>query len=197
MWKYSNLHFNWKHQDEKILYFCKPSNVRLKLELTKLLLPFLIIIGIFSTLFIYKIINIWFLLIAIFSALGFFLFSFFYKTYRYRNNYLYITSKRVLFHWLEWFFKDYIKKISYENIRNINYFTESFMWRIFKYGTLEIQSSHWWEWDIKVYHINHWKMLTHYIDKLISLSKEERVDFREFDPAYFKNWKEEKNETNT
>ncbi len=193
--KYSNLYFNWKHEDEKILYFCKPSSVRLKIELAKLLLPFFVIITIFSLLYFYNIINNWILIWVIAVSLFFFLFSFFYKRYRYNNNYLYITSKRILFHGLEWFFKDYVKKINYENIRNINYFTESFIWRVFKYGTLEIQSSHWWVWDITVYHINHWEMLTHYIDKLISLSKEQRVDFGEFDPDYFKDFK--KNETNS
>lgn len=186
MWKYSSLTFEWKHIDERILYFANPSNARLKIELIKIIFPFLFIIIIFFAFCYYsKIsINIFF----IFSLIIFLFFSFtvFYKIYRTKNNYIYITTKRILFHWIDWFFKDYVKKISYENIRNINYFTWSFFWKIFKYWNLEIQSSHWWDWDIKFYHIKNWKMIAHYIDKLISLSPEERKNFKEFDPDYFK-----------
>jgi hypothetical protein len=32
-------------------------------------------------------------------------------------------------------------------------------------------------------------MLTHYIDKVMHLSPDERNEFAEFDPEYFKNWK--------
>ncbi len=90
---------------------------------------------------------------------------------------------------MEWLFKDYVKKISYDNIRNVNYFTWSILGKIFNYGTLEIQSSHWWIGDITVYHIEHGKMLTHYIDKIIHIQAEERSSFPEFDPNYFKDWK--------
>jgi hypothetical protein len=31
-------------------------------------------------------------------------------------------------------------------------------------------------------------MLTHYIDKLLHMPQEERKNFAEFDPEYFKNW---------
>jgi len=189
MWKYSNLHFEGKHEDEKILYFCKTANIRVKIEILKIIIPFILMVVIICLIYLYKSFSVLVLSLILIVLTIIFLLSLFYKIYRVKNNYLYITSKRILFHWLEWFFKDYVKKINYENIKNINYFTESFIWRIFNYWTLEIQNWYWIDTDIKVYHINYWKMLTHYIDKLISLTKEKRESFGEFDPDYFKNWK--------
>lgn len=189
MWRYSNLTFEWKHIDEKILYFANPSKVQLKFEIFKIMIPFLIIIFIFSILFFYWKINFLIFIIFFSILLLFFSISIFYKIYRTRNNYIYITSKRILFHWINWLFRDYVKKINYENIRNINYFTTSFFGKIFWYGSIEIQSSHWWSWDISVYHMEHWKMIAHFIDKLISLTPEERKNFAEFDENYFKNFR--------
>jgi len=82
-----------------------------------------------------------------------------------------------------------MKKVTYDNIVNVNYFTESLFWKIFHYWTLHIQTAHSGLWDINVYHVENWKMLTHYIDKLISLSNEDRNDFKEFDESYFKDFK--------
>ncbi len=183
--KYKHMSFEGKHADEVILYYCRPSWVQLKYELLKLLLPMLLIDIIFIVLFASDVINIGVLVFGCIIVTLLFAFSVFFKIYRARNNYLYITSKRVLFHGIEWFFKDYVKKINYENIRNINYFTESFIGKMFNFGALEIQSSHGWAGDIKVYHIHHGKMLTHYIDKLMSLSLTERARFAEFDIDYF------------
>lgn len=185
---YDHMSFDGKHVDEIILYFTHPEAIQTKYELLKLVIPMCIIDIIFISLFFADI--IWaFILGSIIIITGiFFAFSMFYKIYRAKKNYLYITSKRVLFHGIEWFFNDYVKKISYENIRNINFFTQSFIGKIFNYGTLEIQSSHGGTGDITVYHIKHGKMLTHYIDKLMSLEKHDRQNFQEFNPEYFKNW---------
>lgn len=186
MGKYENFTFEWKHIDEKILYFTNPSKVQLRLEVFKIIIPILIIDTIFIVMFYYKFFSVYIFIWLIFIFTIFSFLSVFYKIYRTKNNYLYITSKRILFHWMNWFFKDYVKKISFENVRNINYFTVSFFWKIFWYGNLEIQSSHWWLGDITLYHIENGKMLAHYIDKLISLTPEERKNFSEFDPNYFK-----------
>lgn len=187
--KWTQHEFEWKHADEVVLHFCKPSKKQTIYEIIKVLLPIIIIEIIFTALAVSWYIPL-FVLIILFvlltTSLGL---TIGYKLHRAWNNYLYITSKRILFHGMEWLFKDYVKKISYENIRNVNYFTDTLFGKIFKYGSLEIQSSHGWEWDIRVYHIENGKMLTHYIDKVLHLSPEERKDFAEFDPTYFKNWK--------
>lgn len=186
MGKYDNLTFEGKHIDEKILYFSNPSKIQLKIELFKIILPLILVDLIFVLLYFYNVFSfVWFIILFLIFT-WFSLFSIFYKIYRTKNNYLYITSKRILFHWMNWFFKDYVKKISFENVRNINYFTVSFFWKIFWYGNIEIQSSHWWHWDITLYHMENWKMIAHYIDKLISLTPEERKNFAEFDKNYFK-----------
>lgn len=183
---FSHITFEWKQIDEVILYACHWSKIQLAYELFKIITPSIIIVLLLIILWVYWFIWLWTLILLILWLLIFWASSSVYKYYRYSHNYLYITSKRILFHWLNWFFWDYVKKINYENIRNVNFFTESFIWRIYKYWTLEIQSSHWWVWDITVYHIESWKMLTHYIDKIISLKPEERNTFSCFDPNYFK-----------
>lgn len=186
-WKWYS--FEWKHVDEVVLHYCKPSKKQTVLELIKIILPIVIIEIIFTSLAVQKVIPL-FVLVIIFVLLTTWMWlTIWYKLYRASNNYLFITSKRILFHGMEWLFKDYVKKISYENIRNVNYFTDSFFWKIFNYGSLEIQSSHWGEWDIRVYHIENGKMLTHYIDKVLHLDPDDRKKFSEFDPEYFKNWK--------
>lgn len=184
----TELTFEGKHKDEIILHYCEPSNKQTYYEIFKILFPLLLLWVILTALMMNGILPeiaviILFAIFTLWAGL-----SIWYKLHRASNNYLYITSKRVLFHGMEWLFKDYVKKISYENIRNVNYFTDSILWKIFNYGTLEIQSSHGWEWDIKVYHIEHGKMLTHYIDKLLHMPQDERINFAEFNPEYFKNW---------
>lgn len=180
-----NLTFEWKHFDEKILHYTKPSKVQTIYENIRIIIPVMIIQICSIFLLTYEIINLstliflWIILdLSTFITVA-------YKVYRVNKNFLIITSKRILFHWMEWLFKDYVKKISYDNIRNVNYFTTSILWRFYNYWTLEIQSSHWWTGDITVYNINHWKMLTHYIDKVMHLNQEQRNTFQEFDPDYF------------
>lgn len=184
--RFDTIYFEWKQIDEVVLHACHWSKIQLFFELFKIILPTLVIILIFFVLFLYEILTsgifIWIIIFLIFLSW----LSVIYKIYRYKHNYLYVTSKRILFHWINGLFGDYVKKIHYENIRNINYFTENFVGRIFKYGTLEIQSSHGGLWDITVYHIESGKLLTHYIDKIISLEAEERQHFHAFDANYFK-----------
>ncbi|MCP4523119.1 MAG: PH domain-containing protein [Candidatus Gracilibacteria bacterium] len=187
--KWNNIHFEGKHEDEKILHYCLPSKKQTVYELLKILMPMVFIYVLLTVLMfndyipfsvgvvIYVIITL-----GVGGAVG-------YKLYRAHNNFLYITSKRILFHGMEGLFKDYVKKISYDNVRNVNYFTGSILGKIFNYGTLEIQSSHGGIGDITVYHIDNGKMLTHYIDKLIHIPVEERGNFPEFDANYFKDWK--------
>jgi hypothetical protein len=186
---WSNINFEWKHVDEKVLHFTRPSKKQTLFEILKILIPVIFIEIIFIFLWLKEIIS-WNInsFIIVFIAL-FTIFSIWYKVYRSRRNYLYITSKRILFHWIEWFFHDYVKKVTYDNIVNVNYSTESIFWKIFSYWTLYIQTAHSGLWDISVYHVENWKMLTHYIDKLVSLNSEERNNFSEFDASYFKNWK--------
>lgn len=186
--KFSHLYFEWKHVDEVILHYALWSKIQLFYELFKIFAPTVFIIFILSIIVSYGFMSAWFFIISLITLIIISTLSMAYKFYRYKNNYLYITSKRVLFHWINWLFWDYVKKITYENIRNINYFTENFLWKIYKYWRFEIQSSHGWDWDITVYHIENWKMLTHYIDKVMSLKPEERQNFACFDPNYFKKW---------
>lgn len=183
---HSHIWFEGKHVDEKVLHFDKPSKVQTIYENIRIIIPVLLIqLGSISLL-TYELISLNFLIIFWLIIDIATLLTVSYKTYRVRKNFLIITSKRILFHWMEWLFKDYVKKISYDNIRNVNYFTTSLLWKIYNYWTLEIQSSHGWVWDITVYNINHWKMLTHYIDKVMHLEPQERSEFNEFDPDYFK-----------
>ena len=180
------MHFEWQHIDEVILYYCRPSKAQLYYELSKIWIPFVIIMGLWIVLYLKGIIAIGVMSLLSVILTWLFVFSVFYKIYRARNNYLYITSKRILFHGIEWFFHDYVKKIHYENVRNINYYTESIFWKIFGFWAFEVQTSHGRRGNIRVYHVHHWKMLSHYIDKLISLSPDERKKFGEFDVDYFK-----------
>jgi len=82
-----------------------------------------------------------------------------------------------------------MRKITLDNIRNVDYRTESLFGRIFGYGTLVVQTANDTGWDNHIWHIKDARMLTHYVDKLMSLSIEDRKDFSEFDASYFKNWK--------
>ena len=96
---YDNIHFEGKHEDEKILHFCRPASMQLKYELFKLTFPIFCIAAIFIALYVFDIILSFFIIISILIALIVLsTFSIFYKIYRSKNNYLYITSKRVLFH---------------------------------------------------------------------------------------------------
>lgn len=189
MWKYSNITFDWKHIDEKVLYFARPSKKQTVFELLKVVLPVLLVETVFIILWSNQILSGWLATFIIVSIFILTIITVAYKIYRSKRNYFYITSKRIFFHWIEWIFNDYMKKVSYENVINVNYFTNSLLWRIFKYGTLEVQTAHSWLWDIHIYNIEYGKMLALYIDKLMSLSQEERNDFYEFDPNYFKNSK--------
>lgn len=184
-----HIHFEWQHVDEKILHFVRPSKIQTIIEVLNIVLPLLIIIIVILSFWWANFISFLWTFILLLTVIIPASLTVFYKLYRAKRNYLYITSKRVLFHGMEWLFRDYIKKITYENIRNVNYSTDSLWGRIFGYGTLNVQSSHGGEGDITVYHIEFGKMLTHYIDKVISLSPEERTNFSEFDTSYFKNWK--------
>jgi hypothetical protein len=184
----SSIHFEWKQQDEVILHYAHPSKIQTYIEILYVIIPMLISWWIIIALLFNKILPliVWIILFVVFTTIAWL--AIWYKLYRANNNYVIITSKRILFHWIEWLFKDYVKKINYNNVRNVNYFTQSLIGRIFKYWMLEIQSSHWWEGDITVYHIRNGKLLTHYIDKLIHLTSHERDNFSPFDPEYFKNW---------
>ncbi len=185
---WSHLSFEWKHVDEKILHFSGPSPIRTRYEVFRILFPSVIVTIIIIFLGVYSILSSATTTFLVIGILLFMAFSTWYKLHRVKRNYIIITSKRVIFSGLDGFFKDYVKKITFDNIRNVNYFTDSFLGKIYGFGTLEIQSSHNGQSDIHVYHIPHGKLITHYIDKIISLPQEERKDFPAFDPAYFKNW---------
>ncbi|MDP5039065.1 MAG: hypothetical protein NWP80_01305 [Candidatus Gracilibacteria bacterium] len=181
-----NITFEGKHIDEKILHFTKPSKIQTIYENIRILIPVLLIQTLSIFLYNYGILNIiYFIIFWIILDFATFL-TIYYKIYRVNKNFLIITSKRILFHGMEGLFKDYVKKISYDNVRNVNYFTTSILGKIYNYGTLEIQSSHGGLGDITVYNINNGKMLTHYIDKIMHLTPDERTNFGEFDPNYFK-----------
>jgi len=186
---WSNITFEWKHVDEKVLHFTRPSGKQTFLEILKIVIPVIFIEGVFVFIGIKEFLSPWISVSIVIAIFIFTLVSIWYKLYRSKRNFLYITSKRILFHGIEWLFNDYMKKVTYDNIVNVNFFTTSLFWKIFWYGTLKIQTAHSWTWDISVYHIENGKMLTHYIDKLISLSSDERKEFNEFDVSYFKNWK--------
>ena len=121
----SKLNFEWKHADEVILHYAQPSNKQTYYEIFKILFPLLILGIIFTALMMNGILPeiVVIILFAVFTLWAGL--TIWYKLHRAGNNYLYITSKRVLFHGMEWIFKDYVKKISYENIRNVNNCTGS------------------------------------------------------------------------
>lgn len=183
---YSHISFEGKHIDEKVLHIARPARIQTVYEMIRVGLPALVTIILLIILFSYQIIALSTLWIVTGGILLFLIITLSYKLYRVRRNYLYITSKRVLFHGIEGLFRDYVKKITLDNIRNVNYFTEHVVGKIAGYGTLEIQSSHDGMSNIIVYHIPHGKLLTHYIDKIISLSPDDRAQFPEFDPDYFR-----------
>jgi hypothetical protein len=128
-WKH--IHFEGQHIDEKILHFARPSKKQTVLEVLNVILPLCIILGVILLFSIGKYISLlWtvlLMLIEIIPASG----TIFYKLYRAKRNFLFITSKRVLFHGVEGLFRDYMKKITYENIRNVNYYTDSIWGKIF------------------------------------------------------------------
>ena len=186
MGKWDGFSFEWKQIDEKVLHFSRPAKIQLIYEICIIGLPLIMIDIIILSLWIYFSISWWILWLTIFIITFIGVLSILYKMYRTKRNYIIITSKRIIFHGIKWLFNDYMKKIHYENIINVNYFTQNLVWKIFKYWTLEIQTSHSWLWDITMYNIENWKMLTHYIDKVISISQEERNNFWEFNPRYFK-----------
>lgn len=186
---WSHMSFEGKHIDEKILHFSGPSPIRTGYEVFRILFPSIIVTIIIIFLGLYRMMSSWMTVVLVVGIFMFMAFSTWYKLHRVKRNYVIITSKRVIFSGLDWWFKDYVKKITFDNIRNVNYFTDSFLGKLYGFGTLEIQSSHNGQSDIHVYHIPNGKLITHYIDKIISLEPEKRKDFAEFDPAYFKNWK--------
>lgn len=186
---WSDLSFEGKHVDEKILHFSGPSPIRTRYEVFRILFPSILVTILVVALGVYQVISIGATIGLVLVLMIFMAFSTWYKLHRVKRNYVIITSKRVIFAGLDGLFKDYVKKITFDNIRNVNYFTDSFLGKLYGFGTLEIQSSHNGQSDIHVYHIPYGKLITHYIDKIISLDPEKRKDFPEFDPEYFKNWK--------
>lgn len=188
---WSHIHFEGKHVDEKVLHFARPAKAQTILEVSKIIIALIVIelvmtgiywLGLFS----------WGLTILVMSVLGVIaIISIFYKLYRIKRNFLYITSKRIMFHGINGLFGDHMRKITLSNIRNVDYQTESLLGRICGYGTLIVQTANDTGGDNHIWHINDARMLTHYIDKLISLKEEDRSEFNEFDASYFKNWKQE------
>lgn len=189
MEKWTQKSFEWKHADEKVLHFSHPHKMQTIWEISRIVFAFLfvglILILIWSTGIMWKSVLV-FIGIMIFWVTAF---SVWFKLYRAKRNYLYITSKRILFHGIRWLFKDHVRKITLDNVRNVDFQTESLLWKIFWFGTLIVQTANDTWGDNKIWHIQDAKMLTHYIDKVISLSQEERNNFAEFDASYFKNWK--------
>lgn len=191
MGKWSHIKFEGKHVDETVLHFAHPAKVQTVFEISKLVFAILIVEAIIYGVGQVDIVSsgvITSIMLAIW-VVGFF--SIFYKIYRTKNNFLYITSKRIIFHGINGFFGDHVRKITLDNIRNVDFRTESLLWRICGYGTLMVQTSNDTGWDNHIWHINDAKLLTHYIDKIISLDLEERSKFSEFDASYFKNWQGE------
>ena len=189
MSKWEHIKFEGKHADEKVLHFAHPAKVQTIFEISKLVFALLVVELIIFSIWQINIISLW-VITSIMGAVWLIgLLSIFYKSYRTKNNFLYITSKRIIFHGINGLFWDHVRKITLDNIRNVDYRTESLLGRIFGYGTLMVQTSNDTGWDNHIWHINDAKLLTHYIDKIISLSLEERINFNEFDASYFKNWK--------
>ncbi len=188
---WEHINFEWKHSDEKVLHFAHPAKVQTVLELSKLVFALLVVEAIIYIIGRTELLS-WsmvYLIMGIILVIG--ILSLLYKFYRTKNNFLYITSKRIIFHWINGLFWDHVRKITLDNIRNVDFRTESLLWRIFWYGTLMVQTSNDTGWDNHIWHINDAKLLTHYIDKIISLDLEERSKFNEFDATYFKNWQGE------
>ncbi len=186
---WSHIQFEGKHVDEKVLHFAWPAKAQTVLEVSKIVIALLVIELIVFAIFLSGLISWWILasiMIGLFVIAGI---SILYKLYRIKNNFLYVTSKRIMFHGINGLFGDHMRKITLDNIRNVDYRTESLFWRIFWYGTLVVQTANDTWWDNHIWHIKDARMLTHYIDKLMSLWTEERKDFNEFDASYFKNWK--------
>jgi len=185
-----DIYFDWKQEEEKILHFCWTSKIQLFLELLKIAFPSIAIVSLVWVIIIFNFVPLFWGIILMILFWSIWLFSILYKKYRYKQNYFIITSKRILFHGTNWWFWDYIRKINIEKRVDTNFYTKSIFWRIFKYWTLKVRSETWWiKWEIKIYHLVYGKMISHYIDKLCSLSEEERKVFNSFDPDYFKWWK--------
>ncbi len=185
---WSHIQFEGKHVDEKVLHFARPAKAQTILEVSKMLIALLLIEGVILGIFWLGISSLMFTLwslivIAVIAGI-----SIFYKLYRIRHNFLYITSKRIMFHGIEGLFGDHMRKITLNNVRNVDYKTESLIGKICGYGTLVVQTANDTGGENHIWHIHDARMLTHYIDKLISLSPEERSEFSEFDASYFKNW---------
>ena len=188
---WSHITFEGKHSDEKVLHFAHPAKIQTIFEVSKLILALFVVELIIFLIWKTEIVSSS-MMISIMLIIGIIgIISICYKLYRTKHNYLYITSKRIIFHGINGIWWDHVRKITLDNIRNVDYRTESLIGRIFGYGTLMVQTANDTGWDNNIWHINDAKLLTHYIDKIISLSPEERSSFNEFDASYFKNWKGE------
>ena len=90
--------FEGKHADEKILHFCRPSGYQTFYEILKIIIPVLLIIFISIVLALYNVLSIGLMSGFIVILILFSTFTVIYKMYRAKNNFLFITSKRILFH---------------------------------------------------------------------------------------------------
>ena len=186
---WSHITFEGKHSDEKVLHFAHPAKIQTVSEVSKLVFALIVVEIIIYILWRSEILSNGIVFSIMAGVFVLWVLSTLYKIYRTKNNFLYITSKRIIFHGINGLFWDHVRKITLDNIRNVDFRTESLLGRIFGYGTLIVQTSNDTGWDNQIWHINDAKLLTHYIDKIISLKLEERSNFNEFDSAYFKNWK--------
>lgn len=119
MWKWDKFYFEGKQIDEKVLHFSRPSKIQLMYEVFLILFPIFIIDIIFIFIWMYLDLS-GLLIVFLILILSFCRFlSVAYKIYRTKRNYIIITSKRIMFHWIKWLFNDYMKKIHYENIINV------------------------------------------------------------------------------
>lgn len=189
MAKWEHIKFEGKHADEKVLHFAHPAKTQTIFEISKLVFALLVVELIIFSIWQVGILSSWVIIFVMITIWIIGILSILYKTYRTKHNFVYITSKRIIFHGINGLFWDHVRKITLDNIRNVDYRTESLLWRICGYGTIMVQTSNDTWWDNHIWHINDAKLLTHYIDKIISLTLEERAEFNEFDASYFKNWK--------
>jgi membrane protein YdbS with pleckstrin-like domain len=98
MSKWDKISFEGKHIDEKVLHYCRPSKYQTFYEILKIEIPVLLISIIFILVSLYEILSfsITLPIIALLWVVSSLTVA--YKIYRSKNNYLFITSKRILFH---------------------------------------------------------------------------------------------------
>jgi len=95
---WSHIHFEGKHIDEKVLHFAGPARAQTILEVSKLIIALIFIELIVFSIYWSSLMGLGLTITIMAALLLVAASSIIYKLYRIKNNFLYVTSKRIMFH---------------------------------------------------------------------------------------------------